>query len=421
MRVLLVTAGEPLPFDRADIRLHRTGQFAAWLVAQGHTVDWVTNRFDHFRKVQRDGPDVVAVSPSYRIHLLNSRGYQRNISVARFLDHADLGRDFRERAAKFASPDAVLVSMPTIELAAEAVRWAAAQGVASFVDVRDLWPDLFVERAPIGTRWAARLALRNLEQTLCAALQGADGIIAQNQPFVDWGVARARRAVGSLDAVIPLGYELRDLSAAERSDALAFWNQKGLPLGPGGPAVMAFAGSVSSQFEFGPVLTAGALLQSRGVRTVICGIGEQLPSLTRATRDQSEPLLPGWCSYAQLRVLLEHATVGLLPYRDSLNFRDAVPNKAGEYLAHGLPLAWSLGTGPLAELIARHGVGVCYQRNGAALAAAVAGFLDEPARLAAARSAATELFRHEFDTNRVHLRLLDQLQRGVAARRAAAA
>ncbi|MCX5764806.1 MAG: hypothetical protein NTU67_09335, partial [Gemmatimonadetes bacterium] len=109
------------------------------------------------------------------------------------------------------------------------------------------------------------------------------------------------------------------------------------------------------------------------------------------------------------------------PYRDSLNFRNAVPNKAGEYLAHGLPLAWSLGTGPLAELIAWHGVGVCYQRDGAALAAAVAGFLDEPARLAAARSAATDLFRQEFDTNRVHLRLLDQLQRGVAARRPAAA
>ena len=122
MRVLLVTAGEPLPFDRADIRLHRTGQFAAWLVAQGHTVDWVTNRVDHFRKVKRDGPDVVAVAPSYRIHLLDSRGYQRNISVARFLDHADLGRDFRERAAQFASPDVVLVSMPTIELAAEAVQ-----------------------------------------------------------------------------------------------------------------------------------------------------------------------------------------------------------------------------------------------------------------------------------------------------------
>jgi glycosyltransferase involved in cell wall biosynthesis len=420
MRVLLVTAGEPLPFDRADIRLHRTGQFAAWLAAHGHEVDWVTNRFDHFRKVQRDGPDVVAVSPSYRIHLLNSRGYRRNISVARFLDHADLGRDFRERAAQFGPSDVVLAAMPTIELAAEAVAWANARRVASFVDIRDLWPDLFVERVPHGMRWTARVALRNLERTLRLAMHGADGIIALNQQYLDWGIARARRAAGSHDAVIPLGYELRDLAAADRASAVEFWRQKGLSLGPGGPPVMAFAGSVSSQFDFGPVLAAGAMLRARGVRTVVCGIGEQLPSLTRAAGDHPEILLAGWCSYAQLRVLLEHATVGLLPYRDSLNFRNAVPNKAGEYLAHGLPLAWSLGSGPLAALIARHGVGVSYERNGEALATAVAGFLDEPARLATARTAATGLFRDEFDTERVHVRLLDHLQRGVAARRAAA-
>ena len=250
MRVLLVTAGEPLPSDRPDIRLHRTGQLAAWLAARGHEVDWVTNRFDHFRKVHREGPDTIEISPSYRIHLLNSRGYRRNISIARLLDHADLGREFQRRAAQFGSSDVVLAAMPTIELACEAVAWAKVRRVPSIVDIRDLWPDLFVERVPRGARWVARAALWNLERKLQTAMRGADGIIGPTPGFVDWGVARACRAAGSLDATIPLGYELRDLSATERMGAVEFWRKKGLSLGPGGPQVMAFAGSVSSQFDF---------------------------------------------------------------------------------------------------------------------------------------------------------------------------
>ena len=421
MRVLLVTAGEPLPSDRPDIRLHRTGQFAAWLVARGHEVDWVTNRFDHFRKVHREGSDIVEISPSYRIHLLNSRGYRRNISLARVLDHADLGRDFRQRTAQFGASDVVLAAMPTIELAAESVALANARRVPSIVDIRDLWPDIFVERAPPWARWPARAALWNLERKLRAAVRGADGIIAQNPAFVDWGVSRAHRAAGSLDATIPLGYELRDLSAADRIAAVEFWRHKGLLLGPGGPHIMTYTGSLSTGCDFKPVLAAGAALRGRGVRTVVCGIGEQLPFLIGAARDHSDLLVAGWCSYAQLRVLLEHATVGLIPYRDTPNFRHAVPNKAGEYLAHGLPLAWSLGSGPLAEMITKRGVGLSFYGDGAALAAAVAGLLDDPARLANARAAATQLFRDQFDAEQVHPRLFDHLQRGIVARQPSAA
>ena len=419
MRVVLVTAGEPLPTDRADIRLHRTGQFAAWLAARGHEVDWVTNRFDHFQKQQRPTAGVLHLAPNYRIHLLESRGYRRNISIERFLDHADLGRDFHARASQLGRADVMLASMPTIELAAESVRWAQSVGAASLVDIRDLWPDIMIERAPVGARWLARLALSKLSSTLALALRGADGIIAQNEPFVHWGLAHAKRAAGPLDVVIPLGYGLRPLAEADRAAALQFWRGQGLDLGENAPPVMAFAGSVSSQFDFAPVLAAGNQLRSRGVRTVICGIGERIGELTSAAKSRSDLLLPGWCSYAQLRVLLERATIGLLPYKDSLNFQNAVPNKAGEYLAHGLPLAWSLGTGPLAALIAKHNVGCSYRKNGTQLAAAVTALLDSPANATAAHDAARALFHAEFDADTVHQRLLDHLT--LATKRHAAA
>ena len=422
MRAVLVTAGEPLPEDRADIRLHRTGQFAAWMTARGHEVDWVTNRFDHFQKRQRSNTGVMHLAPNYRIHLLESRGYRRNISLARFLDHADLGRAFRAVAAGFVGrADIVIAAMPTIELAAEAVGWARATGVASLVDIRDLWPDVIIERAPVGARWIPRLALSRLSSTLDRALGETGGLIGLNQAFVDWGRRHAGRDAGPLDTVIPLGYEFRPLPEADRAAALKFWRDRGLDLGKHSPPVLAFAGSVSNVMDFGPVLAAGERLRSRGVRTVICGVGERLASLERAAYSRPDLLLAGWCSYAQLRVLLERSTVGLLPYHDSVNYRNHAPNKAGEYLAHGLPIAWSLGTGPLARMISQNDVGFSYNNDGAKLADAVGALLDSPERTTTSRAAAHALFRVEFDAEAIHQRLLDHLQLCAAASKASAA
>jgi glycosyltransferase involved in cell wall biosynthesis len=419
MRVVLVTAGEPLPTDRADVRLHRTGQFAAWLAARGHAVDWVTNRFDHFQKLQRPTTGTVTVAPNYRIHLLESRGYGRNISVQRFLDHADLGRSFRALAPQLGQADVVLAAMPTIELAAESVRWARAVGAASLVDIRDLWPDIMIERAPAGTRWIARLALSRLARTLGDALRNADGIIGLNQTFVDWGVAGAGRMAGLNDAEIPLGYAMRALSEGDRESAMQFWRNAGLHFTADAPPILAFAGSISSQFDFAPVLAAGDRLRARGIRIVVCGTGERRPDLERAAGSHPELCLPGWCSYAQLRVLFEHAAMGLLPYRDSVNFQNHLPNKAGEYLAHGLPIAWSLGTGPLAQLISDHEVGFSYDMNGERLAMQVNALLDAPQSAESKRAAARALFQAQFDAERVHQRLLEHLT--LAARRRSAA
>ena len=409
MRVALVTAGEPLPTDRHDIRLHRTGQFASWLATNGHEVDWVTNQFDHFQKKHRSANGTISVAENYRIHLLESRGYERNLSLRRFLDHADLGNSFRAIEHRLGRPDVVLAAMPTIELANEAVRFAHAVGAASVVDIRDLWPDIMIERAPAGVRWLARLALSSLTRLLGSAMRGADGIISQNQAFVDWGLSHAKRTATPLDATIPLGYEFRPLAEAERSNAIAFWKSRGLDLAGSRSPMLAYAGSLSTGADFSAVLTAGDQLRSRSVRVVICGVGEQLESLQRAAETRDHILLPGWCSYAQLRVLLESATVGLIPYRDSVNFANALPNKAGEYLAHGLPLAWSLGTGPLDRYIAENGVGCSYHKSAEVLTKYVEHLLDNPTVLVATQAAARRLFEREFQADTVHQRLLDHL------------
>lgn len=402
LKVCLVTAGEPLPSDRSDVRLHRTGQLAAWLAARGHHVDWATNRFDHFRKIQRSGPSLAQVSENFRIHLLDSSGYRRNVSLARLRDHAGLGREFRKRGADFGSPDVVVAAMPTIELAFEAVQWARSIGAISVVDIRDLWPDVLIESAPKPIRWGLRLLLSGLQRKLDLAVSQADVIVAPNKDFLEWACRNERRQRKTIDAVFPLGYELHEISVSEREDAFAFWRSRGVDLQDAKSSILVFAGSLSRQFDFAPILD---LLESQKVprvRVVICGTGEQQEALADRSHKLPGLFVPGWCSYAQLRVLMDHAILGLMPYRDSPNFRNHIPNKAAEYLAHGLPLAWSLGTGPLDELIEKKHLGVSYGSSASLLADYVHQLQSDPTLCARIRETATTVFHERFDADTVH-------------------
>jgi len=294
--------------------------------------------------------------------------------------------------------------MPTIELAYEAALWAKSTGAASIIDIRDLWPDVLIERAPAPMRWAVRLALSGLTRKLRTALQTTDAIVSPNREFVEWGCHLASRDLRETDLALPLGYERREISPSERTDAHVFWRSQGLDLSKSSSARLVFAGSLSSQFNFQPVLEAAEKLADDDVQVVLCGTGEQSAALRHAASARPNLFLPGWCSYSQLRVLLEHALLGLMPYRESTNFHFAMPNKAAEYLAHGLPLAWSLGTGSLAELIDKHDLGISYGDRAQVLADYVRGLRSDVGRRAAMHATALDIFRERFEAATVHAR-----------------
>lgn len=410
LHIVLVTAGEPLPGDRSDIRLHRTGQLAEWLASHGHHVEWVTNRFDHFRKLHRPGNDSQVIDEKFTVHLLRSPGYGRNVGPGRLLDHAILGREFRRRCTAWATPDVVVAAMPTIELTFEAVRWARAVGAASVVDIRDLWPDVFIERIPPTMRWAARRAFSGLQRKLNQALAHADAIISPNIEFIDWACQLGRRARGAMDLSFPLAYERREISQTERTEANAFWQSHGVRLEDTDSPILVYAGSLSTGVDFLPIIELLRFRNASQVRIVICGTGEQQPGLQRMAVDHPNLFVPGWCSYSQLRVVMERSIVGLMPYRPSANFLGAIPNKAAEYLAHGLPIAWTINSGPLAELIQANDIGVLYGHDARVLSAFITRLKQSQTERDSIRATALSIFRERFDAASVNARFEDFLR-----------
>src|ERR671918_857637 len=114
--VWVLCTGEPLPFDQGSPRLLRAGLLCDRLSREGFRVEFWSSNFDHSSKKHRTPSRILTshtVSPTYRVHLLPSSGYARNVSLARIVDHRQIGRAFLRHAGDFARPDLLVISMPT--------------------------------------------------------------------------------------------------------------------------------------------------------------------------------------------------------------------------------------------------------------------------------------------------------------------
>ncbi len=409
MRVWLVTVGEPLPCDGPDERLHRSGLLSGALAARGHEVLWWSSTFDHSRKRFRDqGEGEVVAHDGPRLRLLQGPGYRRNVSFARLANHRAIGRRFRDLAATEPRPDVIVASWPTIELSREAVAYGASRGVPVVLDVRDLWPDIFVELAPAWARRMARLAVSPMTRAAESAFGGAVAITGVTPAFVAWGLRQAGRPATPWDRAFPLGYSDQPPGREAIATAEDSWRRRGVARDRG-EFVVAFVGTMGLQkLDMAPVLAAARALQGRGVRFVLCGDGDGLEQFKAMAAGLDNVVFPGWVGRAEIWTLMRIASAGLAPYRSSMNYIGNVPNKPIEYLSAGLPILSSLD-GTLRALLARHGCGITY--DGAEdLAASLAGLIDDRGRREAMSAAASVLYRNEFVAEVVYGEMAEHLE-----------
>jgi glycosyltransferase involved in cell wall biosynthesis len=401
MRAWLITLGEPLPVDGAQPRLLRTGFLSRALRKRGHSVTWFSNRFDHFLKSHRLGPDVRATADRERLVLLNSRGYQSNVSFERFLDHRDLVRDFETRASTEELPDLIVASMPTIDLCLAAVSFGHRIGVPTVIDIRDLWPDSVWDLAPARLRPLMPLLTWPFERQLRSALKQATAITSHVQDFIDWAQKKTSPLAGQrVSGVFPLGYEALS-GGTDTSGATDFWAAQGLDLN-GKDFLAVYIGTISRQCEFGHVVDAARALADEKIKFVLCGAGDKLSELQAHAKSAVNMIVPGWCTHSQTSALLERASAGLMPYRRLPNFLGAVPNKALEYMAYGVPIVWRLEEGALARLIHEQDIGLTYDGTSEGLVRAMKDLMqsEELGNITAARS--KTLFAQRFQATAVY-------------------
>lgn len=377
------------------------------LQKMGFETTWWTSDFAHHIKSRRLDVPLSSISrDGYRLELLRGVPYRTNVSVARALNNRQTASDFSRRADDAPRPDVILCSYPTIELSRAAVEYGRRFGVPVILDIRDLWPDIFLNLVPSALRLPFRAVLSSSFRASHRVCEGANAICGITDAFVDWGVRRAGRTRRETDRSFPLAYSAIAPPASDLNEARRYWDNLGVSVGS---PVLCFFGMLGQQFDIPTVLEAAEAVRDQGIRFVICGSGDRLEEYRKMSAGLPNVIFPGWVSAAAVWTLMERSAAGLAPYHCEMSYTMSLPTKAIEYLAGGLPVLSSL-SGELAALLANESCGLTYREGDVgSLVSMIQRLFTEPGLRAQMSENASRAYRSRFVAEVVYAEMIEYL------------
>ncbi len=405
MRVWLINIGEEIPLDTGSPRLLRTGILAQHLADRGHEVVWWNSTVSHQRKIQRfEQTTTLSVQERYKIVLLHGRMYEKNMSASRIISQISNAYEFLRTAPTMPRPDVMICGYPSIELAAAAVWFAKRHHIPIAVDFRDMWPDVIREQVSGLTAWVAKPLLRAWQYGQTYTVRHASAIIGITDAFVDWALLRAQRPRTALDKAFHLTVNAAKPEPDALKEAECFWDAQGITA-QSGHIIGCFASNLSHRIDIPALLEGIRALPAHDkarLKIVICGKGD-LEAMVQAAA-QNDPCLMamGWRSAAELHVLMQRASFGILPYPSTPDFLLSYPNKVGEYLGHGLPIMTPL-KGQVRNLLMQHQLGIYYEEGQASsVTQALQYVLNQPEEIRHMQARALPVYHEMFDPARIY-------------------
>jgi glycosyltransferase involved in cell wall biosynthesis len=352
MNVWLLQIGESVPIDNSARKL-RTAMLADKIVERGHNVIWWASAFDHFKKdwVFKNCSEVT-VGKGITVFALGGIGYKKNISLSRFVDHRIIATQFRRSVQRYSAPDIIVASMPSYDLAYEAVMFGQKNNIPTIIDIRDQWPDLFIENIPAAFRNIARIVLRNDFQMLKKAITAADSLVSMMETLLKWGLTYAGRERSSRDRVFYLGYKRASNIVGSADNIADMLNELK------GKFVVTFIGTFSTYHNPSVLVEIAREFAENNVCFVLAGDGELFQEIKKRAASLKNIFFPGWLNQDEISTLLQHSHVGVCPSGHANN-KNFFPNKVFMYFSESLPIL-SAFQGEIAEIIEKFQVGYTY-------------------------------------------------------------
>jgi glycosyltransferase involved in cell wall biosynthesis len=267
-------------------------------------------------------------------------------------------------------PDVVIVSSPTFFSIFSAWVIARIKRAALVVEVRDLWPGIFVELGVLKNRTVIRV----LETLELASYRAADAVVTVTHGFREDIVSRG------IDAakvhVIPNGVEV-DRFANPEGDTDAIREQLGAR--PDETLVL-YSGAHGISHALLRIADAADRLRDAPVHIAFVGEGATKAELAARVRElglenvSMHPSVPS----EQMPALVAAADICLVPLRDVPLFSTFIPSKMFEYMAARRPIVASV-RGEAASILERAGAVVVEPEDADAIADAIRKLAADPA------------------------------------------
>lgn len=352
LNIWIIQIGEPLIINGHERKM-RSNILAEELAKRGHRVTLWVSAFDHDKKkwAIKTEDDLLGRD---RIHTVVIRGigYKNNISLARVLDHRILSWKFKRLSQQEVQPDIIIASLPPHDLAYQSFKFANTRGIPIIVDIRDKWPEIFLNAFPAWLRRAGKTLLFREFQMLKKTMKYSDCIVAVSNTFLEWGLSYGKRDRSKYDEVIYLGYHKPRVGNAPMKLSNDLMNALEAVKGK---TVVTYIGTFSGNQNPSIILECAKEMGKDDIAFIFTGYGYLYDKMKESKGQQDNVFFVGWLNENEIDTLLLNSSIGICPYSIK---SDIFPNKAFMYLSAGLPIISSY-QGDLKQLIKAENIG-CY-------------------------------------------------------------
>ncbi len=284
--------------------------------------------------------------------------------------------------------DLVLVSSPTLFSVGGAWLLARLKRARFVVEIRDLWPAIFVDLGVLTNRKLIGL----LERFELAIYAAADEVVVVTDGFRDNLIERGVPA-GKIHT-IRNGVNLDIFDCAGASDPVvrAYLGARA------GDCLVLYAGTHGISQGLSAVVDAAALLAGDSVHFAFVGEGADKERLQHQVAElglRNVTFLPG-VPHQDVPALVAAADICLVPLRNVPLFSAFIPSKMFEYLAARKAVVASV-VGEAAQILREAGAVVVPPEDSAALAAAITSLAADPQRRMDMGLAGRSHVEHFFD------------------------
>lgn len=359
MNIWLISPYGPIPGEGwRDYRFKIVGDF---LVEAGHDVLWWTPNFSHhFKRFRSEGWDDRLLSPRFRLRLVPTTPYSRNIGLGRLRYEALFAWRVYRRALCEQPPECVVVTDPPQAVGWLGVKLARRFGASLVIDVMDLWPELFVMAVSGWARGPARFLCSPLRSLRSYNYRQADALTSLCETYRLVALEQSRRHPPAPSVTVFNGINVERFRALMKAPSPLLDGVVPEEKGPG-EVWAVFAGTLGQNYDVETLLRASVLLGERAsqAKILVAGEGPLLLHVRQFVRDHvsGNVTYVGKIPPEALPALYAKCDIGLCAYGQGSNV--AMPDKAYDYMAAGLAIVSSL-KGELECLLRTRRIGIQY-------------------------------------------------------------
>jgi len=225
-------------------------------------------------------------------------------------------------------PDIIYCSVPSLDVAATAARYAKENNVKFVIDIQDLWPEAFkmVFNIPV----ISNLIFYPMKKKADYIYKSADELIAVSETYLSRAL-EVNKNVKEGKAVF-LGIELDKFDEA-------FLNNK-YKEKTDNEVWIAYAGTLGHSYDLTSVFDALEILKNKGIeniRFLVMGDGPLKQRFIKYSKEKNvNAIFTGRLQYAEMVGMLGVCDIAVNPI--SKGAAQSIINKHGDYAAAGLPV-----------------------------------------------------------------------------------